>query len=77
MKICILENFSKFEVKFVSISSKSYRLYNTSTQQRSIFYWEHWPKKYTKIFKNNKIKKHATANTFVITSFKLRRGISQ
>ena len=33
IKICILENFSKFEVKFVSPCSKSYRLYHTSTQQ--------------------------------------------
>ena len=32
MKICVLEDFSKFEVKFVTICKKSYRIYHTSTQ---------------------------------------------
>ena len=62
IKICIFENFSKFEVKFVSVCSKSYRLYHTGMQWCIFSIWEHGPKVCTKILKNNKTNKKNAHN---------------
>ena len=72
IKICILENFSKFEVKFASY-------YITPVHSGVVFSNGNMGLKciYTRILKNNKRNKqqkkthtHTTANIFTITSFK-------